>query len=312
MPFFGDPSPAPFWLVGPPGRWWNRGSEAITKTLKRSKTARRITPERRLKIDFEALDLHTSDGVRLSAWFVPGPTHHPGDEEMMVVLHHHYGGQKATLLPWIELFHGLGLSSLCFDARGHADSDSAPPGRGSFVRRSEDVRAACDELRRRGAKQILGFGQSQGAAALVIGVAKREDITAVIVDAGPAPDMCTAAWGLAGNMLGAVDSRKTGSRMLLAGRIIPGTHPARYLLYLWSSLWRLRRRPLLWIHGGRDRVIDSRWSGWWFSILRPRQGRWSSLHVAEAEHVRSLQTAGSEVREVVQSFVGSLEGSSPA
>jgi fermentation-respiration switch protein FrsA (DUF1100 family) len=149
----------------------------------------------------------------------------------------------------------------------------------------------------------LGFGQSQGAAALVIGVAKCEDIAAVIVDAGPAPDMFTAAWGLAGNMLGPVESRKIGSRVLLAGRIVPGTDPARYLLYLWSSLWRLRRRPLLWIHGGRDRVIDSRWSGWWFSILRPRQERWSSLHVAEAEHVRSLQTAGSEVREVSRALL---------
>jgi len=299
-------------MIGPPGQWWNRGSEAIAKTLKRSKTARRITPERRLKIDFEAFDLDTSDGVRLSAWFVPGAAGVRPDDGLMVILHHHYGGQKATLMPWLEFFHRLGVPSICFDARGHAESDSAPPGRGSFVKRSEDVVAACNEARRRGATWLLGFGQSQGAAALVIAVAAREDVVGVIVDSGPAPDMSTAAWGLAGNMLGAVDSRHVCTRALLSARIIPGTHPARYLWSLWSSLRRLRDRPLLWLHGGEDRVIDARWAGWWFRHTRPRGDRWSSVFVPEADHVRSLQEGGEAVRSAVQTFIEELPTSSPA
>lgn len=306
MPFLGTPKPAPRWMVGAPGRSWDAGSEAITKTLKRSKTARRITPDRRLKIPFEAFDLHTADGVRLMAWFVPGAESASRDDGLMVVLHHHYGGQKATLLPWIELFHRLGIPSVSFDARGHAASDPSPPGRGSFVKRAEDVRAACEEARRRGARRILGFGQSQGAAALVISTAAMPDVVGCILDSGPAPDMSTAAWGLAGNMLGAVASRETMTRMMLSARIVPGTHPARYLVCLWRSLFKLRDKPLLWLHGGRDRVIDARWSSLWFRSLRPSGGAWRCLLVPEADHVRCLQEGGLQVQDEVVSFLAQL------
>ena len=304
MPFLGDPRPAPFWMFGPPGRWWNRGSAAIEQTLKRAKMPRRITPDRRLGIPYEAFDLTTSDDVRLAAWFVPAREGHEHSGGLTVVLHHHYGGQRATLLHWIAFFHELGLPTLCFDARGHAASDSAPPGRGSFVRRSEDVRSACDEARRRGATRLLGFGQSQGAAALVISMAERDDVAGVIVESGPAPDMLTAAWGLAGNMLGGVGRRHVGHRVLLAARILPGTHPALYLWRLWKSLTRLRTVPLLWLHGGRDSVISARWSGWWFGLLRPKRGAWRAVHIEAAEHVQTLQEGDDLVRRAVEGFVG--------
>lgn len=298
-------------MIGPPGRWWNRGSAAIEQTLKRAKMARRITPDRYLDMPYESFDLTTSDGVRLAAWFIPA---RPGQEcggGLTVVLHHHYGGQRATLLHWLAFFHELGLPTLCFDARGHAASDSAPPGRGSFVRRSEDVRAACDEARRRGATRLLGFGQSQGAAALVISMAERDDVAGVLVESGPAPDMLTAAWGLAGNMLGAVDSRHLVRRALLAARILPGTHPALYLWRLWKSLARLRSVPLLWLHGGVDSVISARWSGWWFHCLRPNSGAWSAVHIEEAEHVQTLQEGDTLVRQAVADFVGQAGAGSP-
>jgi len=297
-------------MIGPPGNWWNEGSAAIEKTLKRAKMPRRITPDRRMGIPYEAFDLTTSDDVRLAAWFVPAPEGHERGGGMTVVLHHHYGGQRATLLHWIDFFHELGLPTLCFDARGHAASDSAPPGRGSFVRRSEDVRAACDEARRRGATKLLGFGQSQGSAALVISMAVREDVVGVIVESGPAPDMLTAAWGLAGNMLGAVDSRHLGRRALLALRILPGTHPLLYLWRLWKSLARLRGVPLLWLHGGRDSVISARWSGWWFGWLRPSGGDWSAVHIETAEHVQTLQEGDEIVKRAVSGFIDQAGGGS--
>ncbi len=297
MPFFGDPndlSPSIPWL----GPAWNEGSAAIRKTLKRAKTARRIDPGRRLKIPFETLRLQTDDGVSLAAWYVPG------EGDLAVVLHHHYGGQKATVLPWLAFFHSLGLPALAFDARGHAASDSAPKGRGSFVRRAADVTAACDELRARGHGQILGFGQSQGAASLAIGLAGRPDVVGLILDSGPAPEMGTAAWGLAGNMLGRRGKEAPAVRGLLAARILPGTQPVRYLGALWWALGRLRGRPLLWIHGGRDDVIDRRWSAVWFRALGGK--RWQEVDVPEADHVRTLPVGGEPVEEAVRDFVGSL------
>ncbi len=139
---------------------------------------------------------------------------------------------------------------------------------------------------------------------MVISMAERDDVAGVIVESGPAPDMLTAAWGLAGNMLGGVESRHIGRRALLAVRILPGTHPGLYLWRLWKSLARLRALPLLWLHGGRDSVISARWSGWWFGSLRPKGGAWSAVHIEEAEHVQTLQEGDELVRQAVEDFVG--------
>jgi alpha-beta hydrolase superfamily lysophospholipase len=276
--------------------------------LKRSRTARRITPGRRLKLPYEDVTLTTADGVRLASWFVPGSPAAPDRGGLMAVIHHHYGGQKATVLPWIDLFHRLGVPCLAFDARGHADSGPSPEGRGSFVKRADDARAAYDELRRRGATQILAFGQSQGAASLLIAVSGNRDLAGVIVDCGPAPEMGTAAWGLAGNMLGAVGSRNRLTRTLLAMRILPGTEPVRYLGALWTSLARLRATPLLWISAGRDAVIRPAWSSVWYRTLKSRSGIWSAVQIPEADHVRTLQVDRARVEGAVRDFVDRLAG----
>ncbi len=308
MPFRGEPTEPPSWLGGPVARAWATGSDAIRKTLKRSRMPRRIDPGRRLELPFEELTLHTDDGVELAAWFVPPAAGAPDRGGLVAVLHHHYGGQKATVLPWIAFFHRLGVPCLAFDARGHASSGPSPEGRGSFVKRAADAKAACDEVRRRGATSILAFGQSQGAAALLMEVAWRADVAGVIVDCGPAPEMGTAAWGLSGNMLGAVGSRDRFTRTLLSLRIVPGTEPFRYLGALWSSLVALRGTPLLWISGGRDRVIRPSWSAVWFRTLKPPTDAWSSVHVPAADHVRTLQVGGARVEATVSDFVDRLTG----
>lgn len=293
-------------MVGPIGRSWIAGNEAIERTLKRMHTARRIDPGRVWGLPFEDVELRTRDGVRLMAWFVPGADDAPDRGGLMAVVHHHYGGQKATTLPWLELLHRQGIPALAFDARGHAASDLAPPGRGSFVKRADDVRAACAWLSARGARRILGVGQSQGAATLVIGAGFRRDLVGLILDSGPTPDMTTAAWGLAGNLLGSKGRLEPWTRAMLAVRILPGTEPLRYPLALWSRLLALRRTPLLWIHGDRDVVIARSWSKVWFAALRPRSGLWRQLLVPGADHVRCLQVGGQQVEEVVRDFLTGL------
>ncbi len=305
MPFKGQPKDLPPWVpVLGPG--WDAGSDAIRTTLKRSKTARRIDPGRRLKLPWERVEFDTSDGAHLVGWYVPGSPERSRPADMAMVLHHHYGGQKATVLPWIAWFHAQGWPCLAFDARGHAESSDSPLGKGSFVARRADVHAACEELRRRGARRIVGFGQSQGAAALVMAVAHRDDVIGVILDSGPAPEMGTAAWGLAGNMLGRTGRENPRWRGLLAARILPGTQPVRYLGALWRALAALRDRPLLWLHGGRDDVIPLRWSRVWYAALKTV--RWSAVHVPDADHVRTLAVGGEPVERAVAAFLDGLEG----
>lgn len=293
-------------MRGPVRRSWEDGSAAIVRTLKRMRTARHIDPARSWGLPVEDASFDTDDGVRLAAWFVqPSPTA-AAAAGLMAVVHHHYGGQRATALPWLKLLHEAGIPALAFDARGHGASARTPPGRGSFVKRASDVRAACAELRRRGARRILGVGQSQGAASLLIGTAWAGDTAGLILDSGPTPDMATASWGLAGNLLGPQARREPWTRALLAARILPGTEPLLYLPALWSSLAALRSTPLLWIHGDRDDVIDRRWSVVWYRAMAPASGAWRSLLVAGADHVRCLQVGGEPVAAAVRDFVGGL------
>ncbi len=260
-----------------------------------------------MNLTCEEIRLETEDGVGLSGWYIPEPGDSVGAPRICAVLHHHYGGQRATVLPWIELFHRLGIASLSFDARGHGASDASPRGHGSFVRRAADVRAACREAKRRGAEGILGFGQSQGAAALVMAISGRNDLVGCILDSGPAPDMGTAAWGLAGNMLGAAGRGRPWTRALLSTRIVPGTQPVQYLGALWRALYGLRSVPLLWLHGGRDRVIRPQWAALWYRGLRPAADLWKCIEVPTAEHVRCLQTGGESVEQEVAAFVAALD-----
>ncbi len=178
------------------------------------------------------------------------------------------------------------------------------------MRRSADFRAAVAEARRRGCRAVLAVGQSQGSAALVMGAADNPLIVGCILDSGPAPEMGSAAWGLAGNLLGPVRRRAPLAQLLLALRIIPGTQPVRYVLWLWFSLARLRKSPLLWIHGDQDEVIRRSWSALWFRALRPRGGAWRALRVSGGEHVRSLQMSAELVEEAVDGFLVRL-GSAP-
>jgi len=301
MPFKGDPVYVDERTPERLRSAWNMGSDAITKNLKRAKMPRRINPFRRRRMRHEDLVLHTDDGVALNAWFVHPET--PRGDGLMVLMHHHYLGQKATLIPWIHLFWTLGLPTLSFDARGHAASDPSPEGRGSFAKRAADVRAAHAELRRRGATRILGYGQSQGAATLAMGIAGAPDVAGVILDSGPAPEMGTAAWGLAGNMLG-LGARDRLARTILSGRIIPGTEPVRYVPNLWGALWRLRRTPLLWLHGDNDTVIRQSWSAQWFRRLK--SDRWTGVTIPGADHVRTYQTDPAGVTAAVERLLTQL------
>lgn len=306
MPFKGEPMRAPDWAPERLRDAWNVGADGIARTLRRSKTARGIDPGRRLGMEYEELELLTDDGVRLAAWWIT--PEEPRGDGLVAVLHHHYGGQRATLLPWLHLLWRMGIPSLSFDARGHAASGPSPEARGSFPKRRPDVRAALDEALRRGAERILGVGQSQGAATLAMELGAHRDLLAgVILDSGPAPEMGVAAWGLAGNLLGRKHEDDRLARALVTLRILPGTDPHAYPFVLWRNLHRLRRVPLLWIHGDQDSVIRRAWSASWFDRIAPRSdGRWESLLVPGADHVRALQTRPELVEGAVRNFVDRL------
>lgn len=263
-----------------------------------------VTPKV-MGVGFEALTLTTTDGLDLAAWYVPGDPAGALGLRLGVVLHHYYGGQKSKLLPWLQLFQRVGVDALAFDARGHGGSPADASGSDCFVERAADVHAACDELRRRGCSRLVGFGQSQGCAAVAIAAAQRDDMAGVIFDSGPAPAMEIAGWGLSGVMLQQARLEgRWGLRALVAARMLARTHPLRYGRALWTSLAALRNRRLLWVHGDSDVVIRRQWSHVWFRALAPRLGNaWQSHTVVGGQHVRSIMQGGPELASRIEQFL---------
>ncbi len=261
---------------------------------------RNLSPED-VGLPYDAVTLEAADGQELAGWFIP-PSE--GVEaldaaDLGVFVHHHYGGQKATVLPWLELFHRLGIPSLAVDGRGHAGSaESVGESATAFSARQLDVHAGCDELGRRGAERLLVIGQSQGGAPVIAVAGARADVAGVIVDSGPAPSMGLATWGLAGQMLGA--RRRLLVQAALCLEIWRGGDASGYLGDLFGGLARLRDRPLLWLHGDADAVIPRALAAVWFHAMKPATG-WSCVMISGGNHVQQ-PLPGSPLAHAVVAF----------
>ena len=100
----------------------------------------------------------TADGLRLHAWWIPGPTAAPA-----VLFLHGNAGNISHRLDTIALLSQLGASVLILDYRGYGRSEGTPGEHGSY----EDARAALahlyTELGTPG-DQVIVFGRSLGGA----------------------------------------------------------------------------------------------------------------------------------------------------
>jgi fermentation-respiration switch protein FrsA (DUF1100 family) len=74
------------------------------------------TPEA-VGLEYESVALTTTDGVELSAWYLPG-TNRAG-----VVVMHGSGSTRSDVLDQAAVLAGIGYAVLLIDARGHGDSD---------------------------------------------------------------------------------------------------------------------------------------------------------------------------------------------
>ncbi len=122
-------------------------------------------PERVLSADpatiglpFESVSLETTDGVKLSGWFVPGES-----ARGVVLFCHGNAGNIAHRLDSIRIFHQLGLDVFIFDYRGYGQSKGKPTESGTY----KDAEAAWRYLveeRKVNPDEIIVFGRSLGGA----------------------------------------------------------------------------------------------------------------------------------------------------
>ena len=104
--------------------------------------------------------LTTADGVRLHAWFAPGPTDAP-----TLVWSHGNGGNIADRGGVLVALAARGLAVLAYDYRGYGRSAGRPSEAGVY----RDAEAAYDSERARGVSpsRIVAFGESLGGAVAI-------------------------------------------------------------------------------------------------------------------------------------------------
>ncbi len=124
-------------------------------------------------IPFQNIELVTSDGLRLSAWYTPP------ENGAVILLAHGYGATR-----WEEyyaLFASRGYGALAWDFRGHGRSGGDTVTFGYDEQR--DVEAALDfALMQPGVRHVGAWGGSMGAATVILTAAHRPEIEAVVAD----------------------------------------------------------------------------------------------------------------------------------
>jgi len=117
-----------------------------------------MTSPDKAKMDYEDVDLHTSDGLKLHAWFV-----HAKSPRGTVLMFHGNAGNISHRIDTIEVFHRLGYNAMIVDYRGYGRSEGSPGEQGTYL----DALAAWQHLtqtRKIPGDRIVLFGRSLGGA----------------------------------------------------------------------------------------------------------------------------------------------------
>lgn len=114
-----------------------------------------------LRHPWRPVDLTTSDGLRLGAWYFEPPTNAPTPARVVLVCHGN-GGNIGDRLDLYQQLLECGLGILAFDYRGYGTSEGHPTEPGTYL----DAAAAVDWLLSQGHAEaaILVYGESLGGA----------------------------------------------------------------------------------------------------------------------------------------------------
>ncbi len=114
-----------------------------------------------LSPECKVLTIPGTNGIRLGAWYCPGPPQSP-----LVILFHGYIGEKSGTLPEAKALLELGCSVLLVDFRGSGDSSENYTTIG--YKEAEDVAAAFTYSQEHlPHSKIILYGQSMGACAVL-------------------------------------------------------------------------------------------------------------------------------------------------
>jgi len=126
-------------------------------------------------LPFDNVWLHTDDGLRLHAWYVPAV-----GERATVLYFHGNSGNISQRLDSVRIFHDLKLSVLLFDYRGFGRSEGRPSEEGTH----RDALAAWKYLaqqRRVASQRLVILGRSLGAS-MAAWLASQRPAAALVVE----------------------------------------------------------------------------------------------------------------------------------
>jgi fermentation-respiration switch protein FrsA (DUF1100 family) len=155
------------------------GSVEIHKVLHPPRRLASGTLLEKYRIPYQAVDLLTEDGIRLSAWYTPPR------KGAVILLAHPYRDHRQEWVHMLLARKGYGV--LAWDTRAHGTSD----GDTTTIGYSEvlDVKAALQyALAQPGVEHVGGWGGSMGAVTMIRATARFTEIEALFVDS-PFPSM---------------------------------------------------------------------------------------------------------------------------
>ena len=197
---------------------------------------------------YREVELSSTDGVRLSAWWVPAE-----DSSLAAVLVPGWGGYKFDehLLQTIPVYHRAGYGVLLLDLRAQGESDGTRRTLG--YREVRDVRGALAWLQRQGYAwdHIVLHGWSMGGAT-ALRAAPGSGVAAVVEEAGYA-DLPLLLKGKIPEFV--PFGRLLEPAILLAGRLVPDFDPWDVVPKKDAATLSDEGVPLFIIHSPEDSIV---------------------------------------------------------
>lgn len=218
-------------------------SRILAYPLHRWLVKRAPVPDGRLR----PVSFRSADGVRLSGWYAQ-----PSGTAATIILCHGLPGEKRDMAGLAAALMDAGFGVLAFDFRNWGGSDRTPVTFG--YREVRDVVGAVEFVqdRRAGGSHNIGVvGLSMGAAAAILAAAVTPAIQAVVADSSYAR-LDQSVERVARRFLRPLAwlvSRRARLDKRLVGVPLAAVAPV-------EAIAHVSPRPVLLIHGGRDRLTD--------------------------------------------------------
>ncbi|RHX92962.1 alpha/beta hydrolase [Leptospira stimsonii] len=135
-------------------------------------------PKTDLGLDFENIEYVTSDGMKISAWWIPAPK----KSDKVILSIHGRGATRREGLRYVKLFHDQGLNVILPDLRDCGESQKSFSSMGFHERK--DLSATLEYAKQRGMKSFGILGFSMGSSTSILFMAENPEIKIGIFDSG--------------------------------------------------------------------------------------------------------------------------------